>query len=168
MMLRQPRPCPSPAPGTRRTRTTARRCTPNCLGDLVVPGAAAGRTAELQALSQRSAAYASRPGRSWRRFCRHSRWKASEGDGAGGSTALPGAHLRRPAPLAGREPLAGDPELLASVDAERWHEGIRQLALADRQSACSSDQNSSPATSWRSWFKCPKTLRVISNRACAN
>jgi len=82
------------------------------LGDLVVPGAA-GRGAELQALSHRAAVYAARARGDGTRRVYRSAWR--------GYVAW--------CQSLGREPLAGDPELLAMYATHRADAGVAVSTL---------------------------------------
>ncbi len=103
---------PSPAPDAAAARPASEGSTPpqkashllrtDLLGELVVPGRVAG-TAELQALATRAAEYASRARGNGTRRVYRSAWRGFE------------AWCRS----LGREPLSGDPQLLAMYATRR-------------------------------------------------
>jgi integrase len=99
---------PSPAPDSAsRAEGDALTLHTDLLGDLQVPGAA-GRSAELEALAARAAIYATRARGDGTRRVYRSAWR--------GYTAW--------CQSLGREPLAGDPDLIAMYATRRADDGV--------------------------------------------
>ncbi len=117
----EPEQAPSPAPDDAAPRS-APGCTPPrndglvlhtaLLGDLVVPGCL-GRGTEMQNLAARTADYASRARGAGTRRVYRSAWRGFE------------AWCRS----LGREPLAGDPQLLAMYTTRRAEQGVAVSTL---------------------------------------
>ncbi len=103
---------PQSAPGTAAQLDGGLILHTDLLGDLVVPGSVAG-AAELQDLATRAAEYASRARGAGTRRVYRSAWRGFE------------AWCRS----LGREPLAGDPQLLAMYATRRADEGVAVSTL---------------------------------------
>ena len=104
---------PCPAPQTDPSATGQALTLPtDLLGDLLVPGAG-GRAAELEALAARAAIYATRARGDGTRRVYRSAWRGYE------------AWCRS----LGREPLSGDPDLLAMYATRRADDGVAVSTL---------------------------------------